>query len=85
MTEGLIPDVMHDLLEGVLPLEAKELIRFYINTKKCLTLVELNKRIKSFPYSGLDACNKPAPILSPTLYSHDHALKQTGELDKGYV
>ena len=30
VTEGL---VMHDLLEGVLPLELKEILKFYINEK----------------------------------------------------
>jgi hypothetical protein len=33
VTEGLVPDVMHDILEGVLPLELKELMRFLISEK----------------------------------------------------
>jgi hypothetical protein len=77
VTEGLVPDVMHDVLEGVLPFELKELIRFFIS-EKVITLPELNHAISSFPYSFLDATNKPNIIEASTLRSSDHALKQTG-------
>ena len=30
MTEGLVPDVMHDILEGALQLEVKELIKTFV-------------------------------------------------------
>ena len=78
VTEGLIPDVMHDILEGVLPLEIKELIKHYID-KKVLSLGQLNKAIESFKYGGLDLSNKPTPISPATLAARDHLLKQTGE------
>ena len=79
VTEGLVPDVMHDVLEGALPLEVKELIRYLIS-KKTVSLSELNEALESFPYAGLDACNKPTPIALSTLSSRDHLLKQTGKL-----
>lgn len=81
VTEGLVPDAMHDLLEGVLPLEMKKMIKIFINEKKYLTLQELNKRIELFPYTGPDSRNKPAPIALTTLNSQDHKLKQTGKLN----
>ena len=68
---------MHDLLEGLLPYEAKELIKHLISGK-VISLSELNKAIESFPYVGPDARNKPAPIATTTLSSSDHGLKQTG-------
>ena len=54
ITEGLVPDVMHDILEGLLPYEAKELIKHLIS-EKVISLSELNKAIESFPYVGPDA------------------------------
>ena len=79
VTEGLVPDVMHDILEGALPLVVKELIRYLIS-KKTVSLLEINEAVDSFPYDGLDACNKPTPIALSTLMSRDHLLKQTGKL-----
>ena len=69
---------MHDILEGVLPLETKELIKYYSH-KKILSLSQLNKAIGSFKYGGLDLRNKPTPISTATLASPDHSLKQTGD------
>ena len=77
VTEGLIPDAMHDVLEGILPLETKELLKHHIGAHT-FSLADLNDAIQKFPYAASDARNKPAPISSKTLSSNDHALKQTG-------
>ena len=51
IVDGLVPDVMHDILEGILQYEVKELLKyFFIHTKKYFTLDELNKKITEFPY-----------------------------------
>lgn len=78
VTEGLVPDIMHDVLEGVLPFELKELLKFLIS-EKVFTLSELNNAIQTFPYTFLDAANKPNIIEVTTLRSSDHSLKQTGK------
>lgn len=72
-----MPDVMHDVLEGSLQLEVKELIRFLISSKS-IQLSDLNEAIRSFPYVGTDSTNKPAPISASTVASRDHLVKQTG-------
>lgn len=77
MTEGLVPDIMHDVLEGVLPFEMKELLKHLVQ-EKVISLAEINGSISSFPYTFVDATNKPNTIESKTLRSKDHALKQTG-------
>ena len=77
VTEGLIPDIMHDLLEGCLAYEVKELLKHLINSS-IITLAELNSSMASFPYTGSDARNKPTPLSSTTMSSSDHSLKQTG-------
>ena len=77
VTEGLIPDVMHDVLEGVVPYETKELLKHLIN-EHIITFAELSSAIESFPYTGVDSRNKPVPIALTTLRSSNHKLKQTG-------
>ena len=47
--DGLVPDVMHDILEGSLQYEVKEILKHFINTEKYFTLDELkNKKISEF-------------------------------------
>lgn len=77
VTEGLVPDVMHDVLEGSLPYEVKEMLRVFI-AKKYFTMSYLMSVMENFSYLGVDARNKPVPIDSKILDSADHKLKQTG-------
>ena len=59
VTEGLVPDVMHDCLEGCLPHETKELLK-YLFRSNILTLSSLNEAMESFPYAGSDSRNRPS-------------------------
>lgn len=77
VTEGLIPDAMHDVLEGSLPFEIKELLKHLI-ADRVISISSLNETIKLFPYLGSDALNKPSPISRQTLWSADHHLRQNG-------
>ncbi len=47
-------DVMHILLEGVVPYETKFLLKLLIDSEKCLTLKELNSRMESFYYGYMN-------------------------------
>ena len=78
VTEGLIPDIMHDCLEGCVHYEMKELLK-YLSSTRILSLSTINNLIQSFPYMGPDARNRPSPITATTLASSDHGLKQTGQ------
>ena len=78
VTEGLAPDIMHDILEGCLRYETKELLKYLLLGQKLLTLDDLNSRINNFHYCYADATNKPMPIASTSLLSSDHSLKQSG-------
>ena len=69
---------MHDVLEGALEYEAKELLKYLIDQKH-LDAHELNSRIEAFPYGYADAVNKPSILSDTTLKSPDHSLKQTGK------
>ena len=77
ITDGLVPDIMHDVLEGCLAYEAKELLKYLIHSGT-ITLANLNSIIRSFPYVGSDARNRPIEVSVATLSSSDHNLKQTG-------
>ena len=52
---------MHDILEGVFPLEIKPLLRYLVQSK-LISLNDLNSKIKLFPFTGADATNIPVPI-----------------------
>ena len=75
---------MHDVLEGSLPFEIKELIKHLI-ANRVITLPSLNEMIKLFPYVGSDASNKRSLISQPSLSSTDHHLQQNGTYKVMYV
>ena len=79
VTEGLAPDIMHDVLEGCLQYEVKELLKYFVLDQKLISFAELNRKIESFPYGYIDSPNKPIPIMSTSLTSSDHSLKQNGK------
>ena len=74
ITEGLSPDCMHDILEGALQYEVKELLKS-VTERRLITLQQINSRVALFPYKSCDGVNKPSPI---SLSAADHALRQTG-------
>lgn len=66
VTDNEAPDVMHDFLEGVLPLEIKLIISTLIE-EEYFTLEELNTRLAAFNYGFVDMKNKPSPIQASAL------------------
>ena len=66
---------MHDILEGVAPLEVKLMLRHFIFEEKLITLEQLNDRISSFQYGYGNVKNKPSVIMN--LRSNENAVKQT--------
>lgn len=79
VTEGLSPDIMHNVLECCLQYETKELLKYLLLQKNLFTLDHLNNQIEFFPYSYFDATDKPVAIAMNSLLSPDHTLKQTGQ------
>ena len=61
VTEGLVPDVMHDVLEGCAPYAVKQLLK-YLDYSAIVTIREVNDQIQHFLYVPLDARNKPTVI-----------------------
>ena len=77
-TEGLIPDVMHDVLEGVLPLAIKYILK-HLLALTSFTVVELNRRIEIFDYGVIEASNRPRRNLTTSQLNGGDSLKQSGE------
>ena len=61
VVDRLPADIMHDLLEGILPYEMALLLQQLI-AGGLLTVQQLNRIINSWPYGTLDKQNKPVAI-----------------------
>ena len=77
VTEGLVMDIIHDILEGVLQYEVKELLKYLVSENIC-SLELINRKIAMFPYGYSDILNKPSEISREHLSSSDHKLRQNG-------
>ena len=75
VTENVGVDIMHNVLEGVAPLEVKLLLRHYIYDEKLLCLEQSNERIVNFDYGYSNEKNKPSIILN--LRTSETAVRQT--------
>ena len=61
VTSGYPPDVLHDLLEGIVPMELA--LSFDVLVKKrYFSLMELNHAIRQFPYKWSDKTNCPHQV-----------------------
>ena len=59
--DGFPPDILHDLFEGIVPVELALCINEMIR-RKYFTLEYLNRMINTFPYEHYDKLDKPKPI-----------------------
>ena len=50
---------MHVILEGILPLEIKMMLKTFIYEKHYFELITLNERLKSFVYGRSESRTKP--------------------------
>ena len=73
---------MHDILEGVLQYEIKEMLKNYIKVEHYLTLEVLNSRIAKYDFGYYNDKNRPSPITEQKLSSNDNNLKQHGMYSK---
>ena len=71
---------MHDILEGVLQYETKEMLKHYIKVERHLTLEILNDQIAKYDFGYYNDKNRPSPITEAKFSSNDNSLKQHGKL-----
>lgn len=77
-TDNYVFDPMHDLLEGICPMEIKLVLKYYICDKKYFDVENFNDRIHLFAYGIPEAKNKPSAnfTLAKLRNVCDHALPQ---------
>ena len=71
-------DIMHVILEGILPKNTKILLQYCIIEMKFFTLANLNRAISSFPYSKTEKVNIPRPIDRDRITGDSDKLCQSG-------
>ena len=71
-------DVMHILLEGVIPYTIKCTLRRFICENNYFTIDFLNERITCFPFSRSESRSKPTRLSSDSILHGDGGLRQTG-------
>lgn len=77
---GLLPDIMHDLLEGVLQYEVKLMLKTMVRVDGYFSLEVFNSRLINTDFGYMEINDKPTPISSTTFSSSGHSLKQAGTL-----
>ena len=75
---SLLPDVMHDILEGALQYEVKLLLHVMIEDKNHFTLAIFNSRLKNLELGYMECNNRPTIISTKTYKSTGNSLKQSG-------
>lgn len=75
----LVPDVMHDLLEGVLQYEACLILKHVIKEKSFLSYSAFAEALDGLELGYMEADNRPTSIPATTLNSDDRSLGQKGE------
>ena len=85
VVDGMVPDIMHDILEGSLQLHLKYLFKYCILQMKYFSLDTVNTRIYSFYFGTADATNRPSAIAPDVLTSSVNSVKQSCELMDTYL
>ena len=61
-------DMMHIMLEGVIPYLVKAMLHSFVNIKRYFTIDIINQRVLNFKFSQLERKSKPSEIPSNILY-----------------
>ena len=66
---SLLPDIMHDILEGTLQYEVKFMLQIMIHKENYFTLDQLNSRIENMELGYMESSNRPTTISVTTINS----------------
>jgi len=64
---ALIPDIMHDVLEGVLQYEVKLMLQYMIVVESYFTLDMFNLKLENLELDGAESVNRPTSISAKKL------------------
>jgi len=76
--DQLPQDVMHIMLEGVVPYEVQLMLTVFVKEKRYFTLDLLNERIRCYPFTQEEVGDRPSSIVLSTS-SSQLSLHQSGE------
>ncbi len=77
VVDGIVPDIMHDILEGTTQVTMKCLLLYLIHDKKYPTFKILNESMRAFDYGNSEICNKQSEI-SKNILPDSSSLRQSG-------
>ena len=78
---ALLPDIMHDLLEGALQYEVKLMLRVMIDEKGYFSLNFLNSHLENIELGYMESRNRPTPLSLENIRSSTGLnLKQNGKM-----
>ena len=75
---SLVPDIMHDVLEGLLQYEVKLMLQYMINVESYFTLDMFNSKLENLDLGKAESNNRPTSISPKTISSEGNSLKQNG-------
>lgn len=75
---SLLPDIMHDILEGALQFEVKLLLRVMVEEEGYFTLDYFNSCLENLELGYMECKSRPTLISMKTLKSAGNSLKQSG-------
>lgn len=78
-TGAMVPDVMHDILEGVLQYEVKLMLKHFIFVEKYFTCDYLNAKLRNMELGYMESKDRPTSITESVLKSGDNKLHQNGK------
>jgi hypothetical protein len=76
VARNLPHDIMHDILEGVIPYEMKLLLEFLVE-KKYIAVNTLNNRMKSFDFGYTETSDKPSEVNEKAYKKSDQKIRQS--------
>ena len=62
VVQNLPHDIMHDLLEGVIPYEMKNMLMHFVNNSHYFTLQQLNERLLNYEFGYTEIADKPSAL-----------------------
>ena len=75
---ALVPDIMHDVLEGVLQHEVKQMLRVMVYEEDYFTVAVLNACLENLELGYMESDDRPSPLDESRLHSNSSSLKQEG-------
>ncbi len=66
---GLLPDIMHDVSEGALLYEMKQMLKVFVYEERYFSVQDLESCLQHMELGYMEAKDRPTPIPDATLRS----------------